>query len=369
MIKIEHLKKKYDNAEPLKDINVTINDGEVVSIIGPSGTGKSTFLRCLNLLETPTSGRIWIDDEEITKKGAPVNKLRQKIGFVFQSFNLYEHLTAVENVMYAQVKLLNKTRQEAYDNAIKLLDAVGLQGKAMQYPSELSGGQKQRVAIARTLAMSPEIILFDEPTSALDPLMVTEVADTIYDLAKMGKTMIIVTHEMKFAKKISNRILFFADGIVYDEGTPEEIFDHPTKEKTMLFMQSIGIRTFEVIKGVTDYYDAMNEVHKFISKYDLDSSYIHKLELLVEEFTFNFFKEYAKHEEKMKVTLKHDKNTDEVSCSFYHNIERNFLDNQNETISSVLITTLSSSINEKQINEDGYSKMLECVLTPGGQLK
>lgn len=363
MIKVEHLRKKFGNIVPLKDINVTINDGEVVSIIGPSGTGKSTFLRCLNLLDTPTSGHIWIDDEEITKKNAPVYKIRQKIGFVFQSFNLYEHLTAVENVMYAQVKLLNKTRQEAYDYSIMLLNTVGLQGKAMQYPSELSGGQKQRVAIARTLALDPDIILFDEPTSALDPLMVGEVADTIYDLAKMGKTMIIVTHEMKFAKKISNRILFFADGIVYDEGTPEEIFDYPTKEKTKLFMQNIGVRTFEVIKDVTDYYDAMNEVRKFVAKYDVDNSYVHKLELLVEEFTFNFFKEYAKHEEKMKVILRCDKKTADVSCSFYHNIERNFLDNRNITISSRLITTLSSLIEEKETNEDGYNKILECVLT------
>ena len=237
MIKVEHLKKTYENAEPLKDINVEINDGEVVSIIGPSGTGKSTFLRCLNLLEKPTSGNIFINGVDITEKNVSINKIRRKIGFVFQSFNLYEHITAVENIMYAQVKLLKKSQKEAFENSIKLLDKVGLSDKAFDYPSSLSGGQKQRVAIARTLAMNPDIILFDEPTSALDPLMVGEVTETVNDLVNEGKTMVIVTHEMNFAKKISKRVLFFADGIVYEEGTPEEIFENPKKEKTKLFMQ------------------------------------------------------------------------------------------------------------------------------------
>ena len=206
MIKIEHLKKEYPNVTPLKDVSVEIRDGDVISVIGPSGTGKSTLLRCINLLETPTSGHIWIDGDEITARKANLQKIRQRMGMVFQSFNLFGHLTVIENIMLSPMDLKGVSRQEAYDTGMKLLRTVGLAEKALNYPDELSGGQKQRIAIARTLAMDPDIILLDEPTSALDPTMVGEVQAVIRDLSKTGKTLMIVTHEMNFARAISNRV-------------------------------------------------------------------------------------------------------------------------------------------------------------------
>ena len=209
MIKIEHLKKEYPQVTPLKDVSVEIRDGDVVAVIGPSGTGKSTLLRCINQLEKPTSGRVWLDGVEITDKKCDINQVRRKMGMVFQSFNLFGHLTVIENIMLSPMDLLGKTKQEAYDEGMRLLRLVGLAEKALNYPDELSGGQKQRVAIARTLAMDPEIILLDEPTSALDPTMVDEVQEVIRELSGSGKTMMIVTHEMNFARAISNRVFFY----------------------------------------------------------------------------------------------------------------------------------------------------------------
>ena len=212
MIELRHLKKIYENAEPLKDVSVTINDGDVIAVIGPSGTGKSTLIRCINLLEKPTGGQIFLNGEEITAKGYDVRKARRKMGMVFQSFNLFGHLTVIENLMVPPMDLLGKSRQEAYEKGVELLRRVGLADKALNYPDELSGGQQQRVAIARTLAMDPEIILLDEPTSALDPTMVSEVQAVIRDLSRSGKTMMIVTHEMNFARAISNRVFYMDEG-------------------------------------------------------------------------------------------------------------------------------------------------------------
>ena len=239
MIKIEHLKKQFPESTPLKDINAEIHKGDVISVIGPSGTGKSTLLRCINLLTTPTAGRIFIDGEEITAKGCKVHLLRRKMGMVFQSFNLFPNMTDIENIMKGPVELLGLSRQEAYDKGIELLRQVGLADKALRFPDELSGGQKQRVAIARTLAMDPEIILFDEPTSALDPTMVGEVLSVIRNLAKRGLTMMIVTHEMKFARDIANRVFYMDQGEIYEQGTPEEIFDHPKRERTRRFIKRL----------------------------------------------------------------------------------------------------------------------------------
>ena len=232
MIKIEHLRKEYAGITPLKDINTVINDGDVISVIGPSGTGKSTLLRCINQLEKPTSGKIWLDDVEITDPKCNINKVRQKMGMVFQSFNLYGHKTVIENIMLAPMDLLGKSRQDAYDEGMRLLRTVGLAEKALNYPDELSGGQKQRIAIARTLSMDPDVILLDEPTSALDPTMVGEVETVIQDLSKTGKTMIIVTHELAFARAICNRAFFMDEGEIYEEGPPEQVFDNPQREKT-----------------------------------------------------------------------------------------------------------------------------------------
>ena len=239
MIKIEHLRKEFPQATPLKYVNGEIHKGDVIAVIGPSGTGKSTLLRCINLLEKPTSGQIFIDGEEITAKKCKVHLLRRKMGMVFQSFNLFPHLTVIENVMKGPVELLGKPRQEAYDRGMELLRQVGLADRALRFPDELSGGQKQRVAIARTLAMDPEIILFDEPTSALDPTMVGEVLSVIRRLAKQGLTMMIVTHEMKFARDVSNRVFYMDQGEIYEQGTSEEIFDHPKRENTRRFVRRL----------------------------------------------------------------------------------------------------------------------------------
>ena len=227
MIKIEHLRKEYSSITPLKDVSTVINNGDVISVIGPSGTGKSTLLRCINQLEKPTSGRIWVDDLEITDPKCDITRVRQKMGMVFQSFNLFGHRTVIENIMMAPMRLLGKSKQEAYDTGMQLLRKVGLAEKALNYPRQLSGGQKQRIAIARTLAMDPDVILLDEPTSALDPTMVGEVQAVIRDLAKTGKTMMIVTHEMNFARAISNRVFYMDEGGIYEDGTPEQILSIP----------------------------------------------------------------------------------------------------------------------------------------------
>ena len=235
-IEVKHLSKEFKNVTPLKDVNAKIYEGDIISIIGPSGTGKSTFLRCLNKLETPTSGEIIVNGENILEKGVKISKVRQKMGMVFQSFNLFSHKTIIENVMMAQVDLLNKSKEEAYNKALELLEMVGLKDKAFSLPEELSGGQKQRAAIARTLSMGPEIILFDEPTSALDPEMVNEVLEIMKDLAKTGLTMIVVTHEMNFAKEVSNKVIFMDKGVIADSGTPDYIFNQTTNERTKEFL-------------------------------------------------------------------------------------------------------------------------------------
>lgn len=224
MITVKHLTKTYTDREPhftvLRDINCNIEKGEVISIIGPSGTGKSTFLRCLNLLEHPTSGEIIIDGQNILDKKTDINKIRQKMGMVFQSFNLFDHLSIIDNVTLAPIKILGMDKQSARERALELLQQVGLADKADNFPSSLSGGQKQRVAIARCLSMNPDIILFDEPTSALDPTMVGEVLNVIKQLARKGMTMAIVTHEMKFAQDVSTRVFFMNQGVIYEEGAP-----------------------------------------------------------------------------------------------------------------------------------------------------
>ena len=242
MIKVEHLKKSFGGVSVLKDVNAEIAKGEVISIIGPSGTGKSTFLRCLNRLETPDGGRITVDGLEVTDPKTDLAAVRRRMGMVFQSFNLFGNLTVLGNVMAAPCDLLKVPEDEARRKALELLTRVGLADKAEESPDNLSGGQKQRVAIARALAMDPEILLFDEPTSALDPTMVGEVLEVIRALAKSGMTMLIVTHEMGFARDVSTRVFYMDQGIIYEEGTPEEVFNHPKRERTIDFVGRVGIK-------------------------------------------------------------------------------------------------------------------------------
>ena len=239
MITVKNLHKSFGELNVLSGIDEHISQGEVVVVIGPSGSGKSTFLRCLNLLETPTDGEIYIDDELINAPKVDVNKVRQKMGMVFQQFNLFPHLTIMDNITLAPVKLKKMTKEQAIEKGKELLERVGLSDKADAYPAQLSGGQKQRVAIARALAMQPEIMLFDEPTSALDPEMVGEVLDVMKDLAKSGMTMVVVTHEMGFAREVGTRVLFMDQGIVMESGTPEEIFSNPQNERTQNFLSKV----------------------------------------------------------------------------------------------------------------------------------
>ena len=235
----KNLKKNFGDLTVLKGIDVTIEKGECVVVIGPSGSGKSTFLRCLNRLEEPDGGEIDIEGTDLLSPHTDINEMRQRIGMVFQHFNLFPHKTILENVTLAPIKLKKMPQKEAEDAALDLLRRVGIEDKASVYPSTLSGGQKQRVAIARSLAMNPQVMLFDEPTSALDPEMVGEVLDVMKNLAKEGMTMVVVTHEMGFAKEVANRVLFMADGVILEEGTPEEIFEHPQHERTKAFIKAI----------------------------------------------------------------------------------------------------------------------------------
>ena len=238
-INVENLKKNFGQLEVLKDISCKITEGEVVVIIGPSGSGKSTFLRCLNYLETPTSGKIIVNDEEITAKKADLNKIRENIGMVFQHFNLFANMTVLNNITLAPTELKLQDKATAHETAMNLLKRVGLADKADVYPAQLSGGQKQRVAIARSLAMNPSIMLFDEPTSALDPEMVGEVLAVMKELAAMGMTMVVVTHEIGFAREVADRVIFMDGGYIIEEGTPEEVLKNPKNERTKSFLDKV----------------------------------------------------------------------------------------------------------------------------------
>lgn len=266
MIEVKHLSKSYGDLHVLKDVNATINQGDVISIIGPSGTGKSTFLRCLNLLEHPDGGDILIGNKNILNKDVDLPALRRRMGMVFQSFNLFEQYSVLDNLIIGQVKLLHKTPADARVRAMQLLHDVGLADKALVFPEQLSGGQKQRVAIARCLSMDPEIILFDEPTSALDPTMVSEVLGVIRRLAENGMTMMIVTHEMNFAHDVSNRVFFMAEGEIYEQGTPQEIFDNPKRELTQHFINRTNSYRFFVKDLNYDFYDLMSHIDEFSKK-------------------------------------------------------------------------------------------------------
>ena len=283
LIKIEHLRKEYPNVTPLKDVSVEINKGDVISVIGPSGTGKSTLLRCLNRLEEPTSGSVTLDGEVITSPTCDIPRVRRRMGMVFQSFNLFNNLTVIENITVAPIKLLKVPREQAYKEGMELLEWVGLAEKENVYPDSLSGGQKQRVAIVRAIAMHPEIILFDEPTSALDPTMIEDVLSIIRSLAGQGMTMMIVTHEMRFARDVSNRVFYMDEGGIYEEGTPEEIFDHPEKEKTRIFIRRLKTLELEVLSPTLDYAEVIDKIRKFCRDTMQEASVSRNMMLCFEE--------------------------------------------------------------------------------------
>lgn len=312
MIRIEHLRKEYPTAVPLKDVNVEIHKGDVISVIGPSGTGKSTLIRCINLLDTPTSGKIFVDGEEITAKGSDVARIRRKMGMVFQHFNLFPHMTVIENIMSAPMDLLGKSKQEAYDKGIELLRKVGLADKALNYPDVMSGGQKQRVAIARTLAMEPEIILFDEPTSALDPTMIGEVQSVIRDLAKQGTTMIIVTHEMKFAREICNRVFYMDQGGIYEDGPPEQIFDNPQKERTRQFIRHLKVLEYTIMSGDFDFIGLNTQIEEFGRKHRISQRAIYNIQAYIEEMCVQIILPCLKSPFEMLVTIEYSEENDDA---------------------------------------------------------
>jgi len=319
MIEIRNMTKAFDNVTPFSNVSVTINKGDVISLIGPSGTGKSTFMRCINLLDPPTEGQILYKGKDICAPDFNVQEYRHKVGMVFQSFNLFNHLTVIENITNPQIFLLKKSKQDAYSRAMELLNKLGLSDKAYNYPSELSGGQKQRIAIARTLAMDPEVILFDEPTSALDPAMVGEVEYVIKYLADNGTTMLIVTHDMKFTKMVSNRIFFMAEGGIYEDGTPEQIFEHPKGELTKKFI--FGITSLDLNFGShsVDFLGLITKINDFAQKVLMPHKKLETLLSVFEElcfgslmpyldengFVLNTHIEYADKQEEVMMTINH----------------------------------------------------------------
>ena len=315
MIELQHLRKQYESATPLKDVNVTINEGDVIAVIGPSGTGKSTLLRCINLLDTPTSGKVIVDGEDITDPRCDINRIRTRLGMVFQSFNLYEHLTVLENCMLAQTVLLKRSRQEAYQKAMELLASVGMDTRALQYPSQLSGGQKQRVAIARTLSTDPEIVLFDEPTSALDPLTIGEVEAVIEKLAQRGCTMMIVTHGMDFARNISNRVFYMDQGGIYEDGPPEQVFDNPKRDRTRRFVKRLACLEMQVSDHNHNLHEELGKILSFGSEKGIDPKRVMNACSAYEEICSFVFRTLLAGERSMNVSVEYSAADDSLAVS------------------------------------------------------
>lgn len=350
MIELRHVTKKYENATPLDDVCVTVNEGDVIAVIGPSGTGKSTLLRCINLLTCPTSGQIFINGEEITSKGAYIERLRCKCGMVFQQFNLFEHLTVLENVCEPQIHILKRSKQEACDIAMKYLRKVGMSKQIYKYPDELSGGQKQRVAIARTLASDPEVILFDEPTSALDPAMVAEVEYIIRQLADEGRTMMIVTHEMEFAKHVANRVFYMDQGGIYEEGTAEKIFEHPEKELTRRFIKQINSLQLTLDADNADFIGVIYDVHSFCEKCMISRHTATSIDLFIEELLFNTVLTKMHTGGMLNIELESTKGGENVSAVVTTNPEGVITENilkEMDGISENLVTHSTKSISIK----------------------
>ncbi|MBQ7578373.1 MAG: amino acid ABC transporter ATP-binding protein [Synergistaceae bacterium] len=350
MIKLEHLKKVYPNVTPIKDLSAEIQDGEIISIIGPSGTGKSTLLRCINLLERPTRGKIFFHGQEITHKHCNIPLVRQKMGMVFQSFNLFGHLTVIENIMLAPVKLKHVSRQDAYDNGIKLLRQVGLVNKALNYPDELSGGQKQRIAIARALAMDPEVILFDEPTSALDPTMIGEVQAVIRELAGTGKTMMIVTHEMKFARSIATRVFYLDEGGIYEEGTPDKIFVNPEREKTRRFIRNLKVLEIVIDSHTFDFPGIVSQIESYCNKNLVPSRIANHLQLACEELTRQILLPVM-NEPEIKFTAEYSESDNKIDVKVSYNGEKfNPFDSDNN-LSVSMLQKITKDFNHEMSND------------------
>ena len=283
IIEVSHLRKEYPNVTPLKDVNATVEEGEVISIIGPSGTGKSTLIRCINRLETPTSGTIIVDGTDMCDPSTNLSAMRRKMGMVFQNYALFDHKFVIENLMMAPMDKLGLTKQEVYERGMELLETVGLREKALNWPSELSGGQRQRVAIARALAMRPKILLFDEPTSALDPQMVSEVLAVITKLAEQGLTMLVVTHEMRFAQDASSRVFYMDRGELWEAGPPEQIFKNPKRQETHDFIFRVRSWEWDINTAAPDIYDLESSFTEYCNRQFMDRRAENVCRLLIDE--------------------------------------------------------------------------------------
>lgn len=361
MIELIHLEKKYENVTPLRDVNTVINDGDVISVIGPSGTGKSTLIRCINMLDRPTGGQILLDGVDITAPGYDVTQARRRMGMVFQSFNLFGHLTVIENLMLAPMEILGKSKQEAYDTGIQLLKRVGLAGRELRYPHQLSGGQKQRVAIARTLAMDPDVILLDEPTSALDPTMVGEVQSVIRDLAGSGKTMMIVTHEMNFARAICNRVFYMDQGGIYEDGSPEQIFDAPEKELTRRFIRRLKVYEQLIEDTEYDFIAAGSELDRYCIKNDIPTGVRLRIRLAIEEivqqmliprgdvYPVHVITEYSNEDETASVAVS------------YGGSRFDPADSEND-LSYTMLKTMTSEFRYTALEEGEFTNRIDCVI-------
>ncbi|MCR4656917.1 MAG: amino acid ABC transporter ATP-binding protein [Lachnospiraceae bacterium] len=361
MIELKHLEKKYENVTPLKDVNTVINNGDVISVIGPSGTGKSTLLRCINMLERPTGGQILLDGTDITAQGYDLSQARRRMGMVFQSFNLFGHLTVIENLMLAPMDILKKSKREAYETGVKLLKRVGLSGREYQYPDQLSGGQKQRVAIARTLAMDPDVIMLDEPTSALDPTMVGEVQTVIRDLSQTGKTMMIVTHEMSFARAICNRVFYMDQGGIYEDGSPEQVFDNPEKELTRRFIR--GLKVLELkIDGVDhDFPHMSSEISTYCLQNDIPVSLKNRIQLIFEELVQQILMPVLD-KPHIRMTVEYSEAEGLVKLMFlYNGAHFDPADTEND-LSYILLKSMASEFIHEACDEDPYTNSFSCTV-------
>lgn len=348
LISVRHLKKAYDDGHlVLKDVHIDIDRGEVISIIGPSGTGKSTFLRCLNMLEKPTDGQIIVKGTNLTSPDADIPKVRMKMGMVFQSFNLFDHKTVLQNITLAQTHLQHKSKEEAEKKAMELLQMVGLSDKANAYPNQLSGGQKQRIAIARALATEPDILLFDEPTSALDPTMVGEVLGVIRKLASEGMTMLIVTHEMHFAKDVSTRVIYMDEGTIYESGTPEQIFLSPQKELTRKFINRIHECEYSIKSRNYDYYGMMAQFHNFCNSFSVSAEMKDSLQHCIEETMLMLMPASDADNVNITIVQKYSEATKEITLTFAMpdgSVVEDIFEREENAISAAIVKNLCKDI-------------------------